>query len=113
MKNLLPIGSIVLLVDGTKKLMIYGRKQRIKTSNQVFDYLGCLYPEGYISPAYSFVFNHEQIQEVVFRGLVNDEETQFVEEVLSKVPVESIDLPVTENKYTEEDAGKITVDNWK
>lgn len=87
-QELLPIGSIVLLKDGKKTVMIYGRKQKMKNSGQIFDYLGCLYPEGYISPAYSFVFNHEQITRVVFRGMVNDEEMRFVDEVLSKVNAE-------------------------
>ena len=33
--NLLPIGSIVLLKDGVKKVMIYGRKQLDTETNKV------------------------------------------------------------------------------
>ena len=48
MKNYLPIGSVVLLNEGNKKLMIYGRRQ-LDSSRKLFDYIACLYPEGNIS----------------------------------------------------------------
>jgi hypothetical protein len=85
-QQLLPIGSIVILKEGTKKLMIYGRKQMLASSEpQVFDYIGCLYPEGYLNPDFSYVFNHEDIAAVIFTGYQDEEEKKFQEEVLSKV----------------------------
>ena len=48
-KELLPIGSVVLLNEGTKKLMIYGVMQS-DTENNQYDYVGVLYPEGNIGP---------------------------------------------------------------
>lgn len=33
-QELLPIGSIVLLKDGKKTVMIYGRKQKVKTTGK-------------------------------------------------------------------------------
>jgi hypothetical protein len=57
--SLIPNGSIVLLKGGSKKLMIYGRKQlSLKENEQMYDYLAVPYPEGYINPDYSYVFNH-------------------------------------------------------
>ncbi|WP_240671797.1 DUF4176 domain-containing protein [Bacillus thuringiensis] len=54
--HLLPIGSIVILKEGTKKLMIYGRKQQVETDKvKKFDYMGCFYPEGYISPDFTYL----------------------------------------------------------
>ncbi|MCD5324196.1 MULTISPECIES: DUF4176 domain-containing protein [Pontibacillus] len=97
-EEILPIGSIVKLEGGNKKLMIYGRKQRMKNSGEVFDYLGCPYPEGYISLEYSFVFNHVQIKEIVFRGLINGEEEEFVSNVLSQVEDEGSSEPVPKKK---------------
>ena len=48
-KDLLPIGSIVLLKDGEKRLMINGIMQSDASGNgQEYDYLGVLYPEGHI-----------------------------------------------------------------
>lgn len=48
MKSYLPIGSIVLLKNGKKKVMIYGRRQRRITDEIEYDYIACLYPEGNI-----------------------------------------------------------------
>ena len=49
MKNLLPIGSVVLLKDATKKLVIIGILQVNPSENKIYDYLGVPYPEGYVS----------------------------------------------------------------
>ena len=48
-KKYLPIGSVVLLKNANKRLMIYGRLQKAEDSDSVRDYIGCLYPEGNIS----------------------------------------------------------------
>ena len=40
------IGTVVLLKNSDRALMIYGRMQRQQTSGKVFDYVACLYPEG-------------------------------------------------------------------
>ena len=44
--ELLPLGSIVILKGGFKKLMIIGRKIVQGENKEFYDYLGCLYPEG-------------------------------------------------------------------
>lgn len=49
MSEYLPIGSVVRLFGGTKKIMIYGRKQIQSGANKKWDYVGCLYPEGNLS----------------------------------------------------------------
>ncbi|MCL2287261.1 MAG: DUF4176 domain-containing protein [Firmicutes bacterium] len=77
MKDYLPIGSVVLLVDGEKTIMIYGRKQIHGETHEMFDYVACLYPEGNISAEYTYLFNHEDIGEVIFSGYVNDDEAEF------------------------------------
>ena len=77
MKEYLPIGSVVLLHNGTKKIMIYGRKQLSQNDNQEYDYVACLFPEGNINEDYTFLFNQENIREVVFRGYENEEEQAF------------------------------------
>ncbi|EPY04897.1 hypothetical protein PAALTS15_23378 [Paenibacillus alvei TS-15] len=82
---LLPLGSIVLLHEGSKKLMIYGRKQLQITTNRLFDYLGVVYPEGYIDENYSYLFNQEDIEMIVHVGYTNEEEEQF-QLVLQSVP---------------------------
>lgn len=71
--DLLPIGSVVLLKDGEKRLMIYGIKQFNEEKNQSYDYVGCLYPEGNVSPQYNYVFNHVDIKRIYFVGFVDAE----------------------------------------
>ncbi|MGG0649256.1 DUF4176 domain-containing protein [Bacillus mycoides] len=78
-EKLLPNGSIVLLKGGTKKVVIYGRKQLLMVEEPVmYDYIGCFYPEGYIDPDYTFVFNQDAIEEIIFVGFVDEEEEAFV-----------------------------------
>ena len=77
METLLPIGSIVLLKESTKRLMIYGRMQREVDGERVWDYIACLYPEGNINPDHSFLFDHEQIANIYFLGFQDEEEIKF------------------------------------
>jgi len=82
MKEYLPLGSIVMLVDGQKAIMVYGRKQIHAASGQEFDYVACLYPEGNINDDFTYLFNHDQIAEVIHTGYADEEDAQFVKEVL-------------------------------
>lgn len=75
----LPIGSIVILNKGVKKLMIYGRRQMAQATGIIYDYVGCLYPEGNISPQYTYLFNQSDIQTILFTGYVDEEEKAFLE----------------------------------
>lgn len=71
-KDLLPIGSVVLLKGAKKRLMIYGINQKTENGD-VYDYLGCLYPEGNISVEYTYLFNKDAIESVYFLGFVDPE----------------------------------------
>lgn len=82
MEKYLPIGSVVLLKNATKKIMIYGRKQIHAASGKSYDYVACLYPEGNISDEYTYLFNHEDIQKVFFTGFVDETETYYNKELL-------------------------------
>lgn len=48
-RDYLPIGTVVLLKKGKKPLMIYGRTQKIENVDNLVDYIGVPYPEGFIS----------------------------------------------------------------
>ena len=65
-KDLLPIGSVVVLKDSEKALMIIGILPR--NGETVRDYVGVLYPEGFISSDMFLVFDHKDIDIVLFRG---------------------------------------------
>lgn len=81
-RDLLPIGSIVLLKDGEKRLMINGVMQsEIEQNSRDYDYHGILYPEGHIGEQFQYLFNHEDIEAVVFRGYEDDERITFIEKL--------------------------------
>ena len=74
-ETLLPIGSVVLLKEAKKRVMIYGRK--VRTDEKRYDYLGCLYPEGALDSKHVILFDHEQIQMIFFIGFQDLEELTF------------------------------------
>ena len=86
MKSLLPIGSVVLLNGGEKRLMICGRVQTNVATGKTYDYSACFYPDGIISSKELFMFNNENIRKIFFIGFQDGEEfafRQFMEEQLS------------------------------
>lgn len=77
-KNILPIGTVVLLKDSTKRVMITGFFQRTKDDpEKLWDYAGCLFPEGFISGDKVFVFDHEQIDKIFMVGYQDEEQFWF------------------------------------
>ena len=76
--ELLPIGSVVLLEGGQKRLMIYGVKQTDVETKEEYDYIGVIYPEGNMGKGTQFLFNHDQIHEVVFQGFADEERENFI-----------------------------------
>lgn len=74
----LPIGTVVMLKGGRKRAMITGFCSISgEDKSKVFDYSGCLYPEGFLSSNQTLLFNHEQIEKVFHFGLIDEEEKQF------------------------------------
>lgn len=79
-RELLPIGSVVLLKGGTRKLAIIGVKPvRPEEPEKIYDYLGVLYPEGYLGGKSCFLFNHEDINDIIHYGYDNPERKSFLE----------------------------------
>lgn len=81
-KELLPIGSVVGVKQGTKKLMIIGIGQSLvlDDGNKVpYDYLGIPYPEGDMGPEYQFMFHHEDIDQIVWFGCMDEEHESFID----------------------------------
>lgn len=78
-KELLPTGSVVRLVDGEKYLMIVGVMQTMAgIRKKECDYLGVLYPEGYLGDEFLYGFNHVDVEEIVFRGYEDQEREEFL-----------------------------------
>ena len=81
LNDLLPVGSVVLLKEAIKKLMIIGVLQTVRRDEEItnnYDYMGVLYPEGFLNLESVMLFNHEQINDVVFRGYENPERQEFI-----------------------------------
>lgn len=78
----MPIGSVVMLKEAEKPLMIYGIKQFDSDNPDVeYDYIGVVYPEGNIGAEFQYLFNHEDIEKVLFRGYDTPEYKEFLDEV--------------------------------
>ncbi len=81
----LPIGSVVLLKKSPKKLMITCTGVAMKDdkdNSKIFDYMGCLWPEGVIDTNKNFLFNHTDIKEVVFESAKTEDDFIKESEVL-------------------------------
>lgn len=77
-KNFLPIGTVVILKNAKKRVMITGFCIVPKEDNtKIYDYTGVLYPEGVINSEQCLMFNHNQIEKVFHMGLVDEEEKEF------------------------------------
>ena len=77
-EKFLPIGTVVMLKGASKRLMITGFcTMDAKKQDTMFDYSGCLYPEGVVRSDQTALFNHDQIEKVFHKGLVDDEEKEF------------------------------------
>lgn len=77
-EKFLPIGTVAMLKGGKKRVMITGFcSMDIDNKENIYDYCGCLFPEGFISSNQTLLFNHNQIEEIFHLGLKDDEEMQF------------------------------------
>lgn len=85
----LPVGTVVLLKGGKKRAMVTGFCSIAgEEKNKVYDYSGCLYPEGFLSSNQTLLFDHDQIEKVFHLGLVDEEEKVFkqrLNEMMSKM----------------------------
>ncbi len=79
----LPIGTVVNLIGGTKRVMITGFCA-IQESNKekMWDYSACLYPEGFLSSNQTCLFDHSQIEKIHYLGLMDDEEKEFKKKLM-------------------------------
>ena len=79
-RDYLPIGSVVLLRSGIKKVMVTGMMPRVSQEEQImqYDYIGVLYPEGFIDTDSMVLFNHDMINDIIFKGYDNPERKDFL-----------------------------------
>jgi hypothetical protein len=82
-EGLLPIGTVVLLKNSQKRVMIIGVLQKQMKNDEaiIWDYSGCFYPEGYMGPDKTFLFNSAQIDKVFAVGYQDQEQFAFKEKI--------------------------------
>lgn len=80
--KLLPLGSVVYLTEGNKKIMIIARGLVVKNGDGVafFDYGGVPYPEGLMDDKIAY-FQREGISKVVFEGFSDLDDEATVEKI--------------------------------
>ena len=77
-EKFLPVGTVVMLKNGTKRVMINGFcTMDAKHPEKLYDYSGVLFPEGSLSSDQTLLFDHNQIVRVDHLGLEDDEEIEF------------------------------------
>ena len=85
-QKFLPIGTVVLLKGAKKRLMITGFCAYDEgKKDKVYDYTGCLYPEGIISSREMALFDHSQIDKIYYLGLQDQEEKAFKQKLINKI----------------------------
>ncbi len=73
MNNILPIGSVVMLENGTKPVMIFGYLQKSNLApDMIADYVGVPYPEGNLGLGTQIGFQMNEIKEVLFEGYATE-----------------------------------------
>lgn len=74
----LPIGTVCTLKGSNKMIMIVSYFSIEYNGNvTMYDYKGCVYPEGLLLPSQTISFNHNQIENVDFVGFKNDQYEVF------------------------------------
>ena len=86
----LPLGAVVLLEGGTKRVMITGFATASSDDpDLIYDYAGCMYPQGFITSNQTILFDHDQIQKIYHFGLIDPEWVEFQDNL--KKFLESLD----------------------
>lgn len=92
LEGLLPIGSVVLIGNSKKKVMIIGVCQKsVGETEKIWDYTGVVFPEGFIAADKMVLFNNEQISQVFALGYQDEEQMAFkkkADETISKLKAE-------------------------
>lgn len=77
-EKFLPIGTVILLKDATKRILITGYCAATpEEPNKTYDYVGCLFPEGNLAGDDVALFDHNMIGTIAYMGLDDEEFKQF------------------------------------
>ncbi|WP_294580948.1 DUF4176 domain-containing protein [uncultured Ruminococcus sp.] len=80
LQGILPIGTVILLKNATKRVMIIGVCQKNR-EGVIWDYSAVIYPEGYMSADKTIMFNNEDIDKIYAMGYQDAEQFNFKAEI--------------------------------
>ena len=81
-EGLLPIGSVIMPKGGSHRLMIIGYGQRlVENPEQLYDYVGCPFPEGFLNAEHNFLFNRDQIERIDHMGHLTEGQMAYAEKI--------------------------------
>lgn len=76
--DFLPVGSVVLLKDAKRPVVIIGFSVIEKGERKVWDYLGCAYPVGVVGTDKNLLFQRNQIEKIISKGYEDEECKKFL-----------------------------------
>ncbi|WP_455721606.1 DUF4176 domain-containing protein [Agathobacter sp.] len=86
LEGLLPIGSVVLIGNSKRRVMIVGVCQKGGSNpEKIWDYTGVIFPEGFLDPENMFLFDNEQITKVFAIGYQDEEQMAFKQMADAKI----------------------------
>jgi len=83
MDNLLPIGTVVSIGDETNgyiPVVIAGYGGQ-SSEKQIYDYIGFVFPYGYISRDKIIIFENSLIHEVIHKGYEDEDYKEMIPEI--------------------------------
>lgn len=87
-RELLPIGTVVLLEEMEKAMMICGFCPTGEVNpGYVYDYSGFPYPEGYAEVDKIYQFDHDRIKSVLAIGYQDAETLVFMNELNNRIDI--------------------------
>ncbi len=88
MKKILSIGSVVKvdMENLNQEVMVIGRFMKdTNNNNKMYDYMGVLYPYGFLEPDNVILFDEVAIKEIKFEGYINKEELELSNKLLEEL----------------------------
>ena len=87
-ERFLPIGTVVLLKGGKKEVMITSycifptkvqkpNGEALGEAPKMYEYGGCIYPEGILDSNMACAFNHGQIEKIIYLGYESEQQKEL------------------------------------
>lgn len=89
MEKILAIGSVVKvnMKNLEKPIMIIGRfmKSSKEPESKMYDYLGVVYPYGFVGNDNLILFDEEGIEQILYEGYINQDELDLSDNLLNEL----------------------------